>query len=182
MISSSLRLLDRWPSFSSNFPSPSLGRGMLSQLLPSPRSRARASCSSFAFRAALWLSVSLMMFLRNRVFGLGALLIGLERSALASSTRLLSCCTSWVERLAAHKRSISKHWSSHLSPEVVQHNRLRSLLLAFLRPTKGMLRRCSRSRGGGPNVYQILWCTAYEYLPVVSRKNDRMPRRARTIF
>lgn len=42
------------------------------------RSLAFASATSFALRAALWLSVSLMMFFRKRVFGFGALVVGLE--------------------------------------------------------------------------------------------------------
>lgn len=41
------------------------------------RIRSLASLSSFRFSAALWLSVSLIMFLKNRVFGLGAPLVGL---------------------------------------------------------------------------------------------------------
>ena len=42
------------------------------------RSRTRASSASFAFSAALWESVSRMMFLRNCVFGRGAFVVGLK--------------------------------------------------------------------------------------------------------
>jgi len=50
--------------------------------------RARDSDASFANNAALWLSVSLMMFLRKRVFGLG-LFAGALRRKLAESKRSL---------------------------------------------------------------------------------------------
>lgn len=51
----------------------------------SRRRRSFASCASFSFSEALWLSVSRIMFLRNLVFGLGAFVAGLIKlSALVA--------------------------------------------------------------------------------------------------
>lgn len=66
-----------------------------------------ASTSSLFFSAALWLSVSRRMLCRKRVFGLGALFVGLDRPSAGSIDHAWAVFTVWVGELRGPLRSSS---------------------------------------------------------------------------